>query len=366
MRRSFLRLTASFACAMVASAVLPTPVVFARSASATFDALKQPSLPTARGPGAAMLAITKAGNRLVAVGERGIILLSDDNGSTWAQSKVPVSVTLTAVQFVNPNQGWATGHLGVVLHTEDGGKTWVQQLDGIQAGLLALDAAKKSTDTRQGERAKQLAAAQALVDDGPDKPFLDLYFKDAKTGYVVGAYNLIFRTDDGGHSWRPWLSQTDNPKGLHLYGIKSVGDALYIVGEQGLMLRAIGIGGKFESLKAPSKGTYFGLIDAGGGKLLVYGLRGRAFWSGDRADSWVEISSSTQSSISTGFRLHDGTMILATQEGELLVSHDGGRSFKSARQSASLPITGVVEAAGRLVVSSLRGVSVIDIPKITH
>ncbi len=54
-------------------------------------------------------------------GERGIVLLSDDAGVSWRQAKVPVSVSLTAVQFVDAEQGWAVGHLGVVLHTQDGG-----------------------------------------------------------------------------------------------------------------------------------------------------------------------------------------------------------------------------------------------------
>ncbi len=53
---------------------------------------------------------TKAGNRLVAVGERGIVLLSDDAGLNWKQVDVPVSVTLTGVQFVSPMKGWAIGH----------------------------------------------------------------------------------------------------------------------------------------------------------------------------------------------------------------------------------------------------------------
>ena len=91
-----------------------------------------------------MLAITRAGARLVAVGERGSILLSDDSGVSWRQAKVPVSVTLTAVQFPNAKAGWAVGHLGVVLHSADGGETWAKQLDGREAASLVLEAAKKN------------------------------------------------------------------------------------------------------------------------------------------------------------------------------------------------------------------------------
>src|SRR5690554_871087 len=46
--------------------------------------------------------IARAGNRVVAVGEHGNIIYSDDGGSQWQQARVPVSVNLTAVTFVDP------------------------------------------------------------------------------------------------------------------------------------------------------------------------------------------------------------------------------------------------------------------------
>ncbi len=47
----------------------------------------------------------RAGDRLVAVGQRGHIVVSNDGGATWKQSPVPVSSDLTAVYFVNDKQG---------------------------------------------------------------------------------------------------------------------------------------------------------------------------------------------------------------------------------------------------------------------
>ena len=75
---------------------------------------------------ALLLGVTRAGKRLVAVGEYGDILLSDDEGQSWHQAKkVPTTVTLTAVDFVDDKTGWAVGHDTVILKTEDGGETWV-------------------------------------------------------------------------------------------------------------------------------------------------------------------------------------------------------------------------------------------------
>ena len=46
-----------------------------------------------------LLDVAKAGSRLVAVGERGHILVSDDNGQTWQQKPVPVNQMFNAVHF---------------------------------------------------------------------------------------------------------------------------------------------------------------------------------------------------------------------------------------------------------------------------
>jgi len=43
----------------------------------------------------------RAGNRLVAVGDRGYIVTSDDNGATWKRAKVPASPLLTSVRFID-------------------------------------------------------------------------------------------------------------------------------------------------------------------------------------------------------------------------------------------------------------------------
>src|SRR5258708_650201 len=52
--------------------------------------LNRPALMTTRVRDAFMVAVARAGRRLVAVGEHGIIVWSDNNGISWHQAKVPV------------------------------------------------------------------------------------------------------------------------------------------------------------------------------------------------------------------------------------------------------------------------------------
>ena len=316
-------------------------------------ALVQPALVTPKALQAAMLAVGVAGARLVAAGERGVILYSDDAGKSWRQAAVPVSVSLTALQFVDSRNGWAVGHQGVVLHTTDGGATWKKQLDGIQAAALVLSDASASFGP---ERDKAVADAQRLVDDGPDKPFLDLYFDSPTSGYVLGAYNMMFRTVDGGATWQPWQSRVANPKGLHLYGMRGTGNAIYLAGEQGLLLRSTDKGDSFKALPTPYKGSYFGLLSARGGVLLAYGLRGNAFRSTDQGATWSQVATGVQASLAAGTVTSDGAVVLVSQGGDVLVSRDDGRTFVP-QPGTALPLAAVAQAGdGTLVVAGLRGV----------
>ncbi|WP_416425102.1 YCF48-related protein [Pseudomonas sp. App30] len=269
------------------------------------DALSTPAVLTAKSDRAVLQAITRAGQRMVAVGERGLVLLSDDNGQSWRQASVPVGCTLTAVQFVDAANGWAVGHAGVILHSSDGGERWTVQLDGRQAAQLELTAASaEATDVAAQQR---ISAARRLVEDGADKPFLALAFADANHGTAVGAFGLAFHTDDGGATWASWMGRLPNPQGLHLYAVAQAGQQIYLVGEQGLVLRSGDGGERFDALASPYEGSYFSaaLLPAGG--LVIAGLRGKVFFSDDQGQSFRPVTGSAAVSVNaitmTGDRL---------------------------------------------------------------
>jgi photosystem II stability/assembly factor-like uncharacterized protein len=338
----------------VVSMVLAGAAPAADTASLTM--LSEPALISPKALGAATLAVTRAGARLVAVGERGTVLLSDDHGASWRQAAVPVRVTLTAVRFVDDKLGWAAGHQGVILHTRDGGASWVKQLDGIRAATLIAEAANAGSD----ERAKR--RAQRFVDDGPDKPFFDIEFADARRGWAVGAYNLAFATADGGASWQPIVAQLPNPSARHLYAVRATGASqVVIAGEQGLLLKSGDGGASFAAMASPYKGSFFGLLAARSGTLIAHGLRGNVFRSTDGGARWDKLDTGVPVSISAGTELPDGTLVLVSQTGELLTSRDDGRSFaRAGSASQPLPASGLAATAdGRWVLATLRGTHLI-------
>lgn len=307
---------------------------------------------------AALLHMARAGKRLVAVGERGAVLLSDDEGKSWRQAQqVPVAVTLAAAQFINDKKGWAVGHSGVVLATEDGGEHWSRQLDGRNAASIALSAAETAANGPNRTRpdvVAQLRNAKQLAADGPDKPFLDLYFEDERSGLVLGAYGIAFRTIDGGKTWAPWMGHLDNPQGLHLNAVRATSSGIWIVGERGLVLRAKNLAENFAAVKTPYSGSYFTALGLEDG-VLIAGLKGHAYRSADAGKSWEEVALPVPVSIVSATRVATGGLALTNQAGQVLVGKD--LSNLAPLPTAPLPpVTAVIGAGdGTLVAATLRG-----------
>jgi photosystem II stability/assembly factor-like uncharacterized protein len=294
------------------------------------DPLDTPAMDTALAANDVVNALARAGDdRIVAAGNRGHILISDDQGAHWRQARVPLSSDLTALSFPDAQHGWAVGHDGVVLATRDGGQSWTRQLDGRALGALLRDyyAGDGSAQLDAATRARFADEAQRIADEGPDKPFLDVWFEDALHGFVVGAFNLVLRTSDGGQTWTPWLHRTDNPRNLHLYAIRPAGDAIYIAGEQGLLLALDRRDdeARFEAVALPYRGTLFG-VTADDGGVTVFGLRGNAWHRGNGQRRWTRIDTHVEVSLTAAAHDATGRTLLASQTGHLLAVGDDGRA----------------------------------------
>ena len=346
----------TFAAALAAIAML----LPAASTAAEFqDVLDTPSASSALATAGLLNGLARAGKRIVAVGQRGHIVYSDDGGRTWTQAKVPVSSDLVAVSFPTESKGWAVGHDGVVLHTEDAGATWTRQLDGRSAGRTMrayyIAEAEAGRLGSEEQAARLVAEAKRFAEQGAENPFLDVWFENENTGFVVGAFNLIFRTNDGGKSWEPWFHRSDNPKALHLYAIRPAGGNLYIAGEQGLLLKLDTAAGRFVAIPVPYQGTLFG-ITGSAKSVVVFGLRGNAFRSTDGGKTWQKIETGVQVGLTAGTD-DEGRIVLVSQAGHVLVSSDDGASFKRVKTERPPPAAAVVGAdKDTVVIAGPRGV----------
>lgn len=299
----------------------------------------------------------RAGDRLVAVGWRGHIVYSDDQGRHWTQASVPVSADLTAVSFPTPAQGWAVGHAGVILHTNDGGKSWIRQQDGISTAALMK--------TYYEARARAAPADAKWVQDvalnygnGPEQPWLDVWFENERHGYVVGCFNLIMETTDGGGSWTPLLDKVDNPDALHLDAIRPAANGLYIASEHGTVFRLDRESGRFDKLQTGYQGTFFG-VTGNQQVVLAYGLAGTAYRSADQGRTWTRVETGASNSVTGATSLADGRFVLVTQGGQLLLGPEDASRFQAVPVTQRSPFS-AVEAVDRerVLLVGIRGAQI--------
>jgi photosystem II stability/assembly factor-like uncharacterized protein len=335
--------------ALAAGGALPLAAHAAAAAGSPWrDVLDTPAQKSPLAARSLLNSLARAGQRVVAAGQRGHVLYSDDAGKTWQQADVPVSSDLTAVHFPTPTAGWVVGHDGVVLNSVDVGKTWTRQLDGRGLGDVLVTYYSRSGDD------KWLAEAKRFAAQGAENPFLDVWFQDASHGVVVGAFGLVLRTADGGKTWEPLLHATDNPKGLHLYAVKRVGGELFIAGEQGTLLKFDG--SRFAALTTPYPGTLFGLT-GNERTVLAHGLRGNVVRSTDGGRSWASVPTGIGVGLTASTLDERGRIVIVSQAGHVLVSSDDGASFAAAKVERPIPAAAVASAgAGTLIVAGPRGV----------
>lgn len=272
-----------------------------------------------------LLDITYTGERLIAVGERGNILVSRD-GIRWAQVNVPTRATLTGLSFVDTQRGWAVGHDAAIIHTADGGRTW-----SLQAFNPELE-----------------------------QPLHDVFFADTRQGFAFGSFGLFWQTADGGKTWTEVHAPTVLEEGFHLNGMTRLKDGQFlIVGESGLLgLSADGI--NWERLESPYEGSYFGVLPRGEKGALIYGMRGNAYVTDDvRAGQWRKINLATISSMFGAYAMGDGSIILVGADAVVLTvqaDETVERVATYAGVASSGTITGIVRHPGGLMTVGESGV----------
>lgn len=347
--------------------LLPLAAVIAGWSEATAavgreaDPLERPALITARAEKAVLLGLARAGKRLVAVGERGVVLYSDDNGTVWRQAASPVGVTLTSVLFTDDRRGWAAGHDGVLLSSEDGGTSWKRLFDRrdipdlFRAAADRLAAGLGPADPRSAAARR---VADRLATDRRDYPWLDLTVDSHGRIWLAGAYGLLMRSEDGVR-WEAWSDRLGDLD-RHLYAVRAEGEVVVIVGEQGLALRSGDGGQSFQTLDLPYEGSLFTVVLDGSG-ITVAGLRGNVFRSTDDGRTFTPLPLPAPVSVAASLRLPDGAVLLADQSGTLY--RVGGHGLERLGLSTSGSPTAMALANdGALVVGGSQGAARVALP----
>jgi photosystem II stability/assembly factor-like uncharacterized protein len=272
-----------------------------------------------------LLDIKRVGERLVAVGERGFVLYSDDEGQTWLAKPTPVTRTLTGVAFKDASVGIAVGHGASLVRTEDGGETWTQ----------------------------------VPIEEAGSDSLLGVTHLGGDRLAAYGAFGLYLDSTDAGRTWQRRVILGEEFD-RHISQVLPAGSALLLVAESGTLARSDDGGVTWTQLASPYQGSYFGALELKDGSILVFGMRGNVYRTTDLGATWQKVELGTTASLMGGAQLKDGRILLVGNTGLLALSTDGGRTLEPHWSPASRGYAQVVEADGRLLTVGEGGVGVID------
>jgi photosystem II stability/assembly factor-like uncharacterized protein len=350
---------------MKKSVLLAIALVAAAAPAVAVDVPKEgQSIKSKLATEALLLGVVRAGARLVAVGEYGNVILSDDDGTTWRQAKsVPTSVTLTAVHFADDKRGWAVGHDTFIMRTEDGGETWVKQFGGGES----------------------------------DNALLSVFFKEGgEQGWAVGAFNYTVETKDGGKTWverktlvpppetppapvaepaedidptapkktvpgagpaDPYAAATGDENHLNHMFAGADASTIFLAAEAGAIYRSLDGGVTWEKILTGYAGSFWGGLTAKDGTSYVVGMRGNVWHSTDKGATWTKLDTAgADQSIASGIQLEDGSFVFVGLGGQVLYSQDGKAFVLTYRPDRKGLNAVILDGADKLLVFGEAGV----------
>ena len=272
-----------------------------------------------------LMDVARAGDRLVAVGERGLTLVSDDFGKTWKAVATPVTRTLTSVAFRDDRTGVAVGHGGSAVRTEDGGASW--------------------TDV--------------TIEEAVPDSLLGVASLGGDHFVAYGAFGLYFDSTDAGRSWeRRTVISEDFDR--HISQVLPVGSSLFMVAESGTLARSEDGGETWTAVESPYEGSYFAALTTTDGGLLAFGMRGNIYRSMDVGATWQKVEIGTTASIMSGRQLADGRVLLVGNAGLLADSHDDGQTVELHWSPLGKGFAALIEVPGGVVLVGEAGVTPLD------
>ncbi|MGH9768974.1 MAG: WD40/YVTN/BNR-like repeat-containing protein, partial [Blastocatellia bacterium] len=242
------------------------------------------------------------------IGDRGIIHVTQDNGSDWGAQDSRLNDNLNDIFFRTRDDGWlvtsgATGSR--ILKTVDGGDNWelVFQL-GVAPGARRTDVPVLYSVAFPNKKQGWVVGADGRIlhsedgginwrrqESGTQDELVHVKFVNDKRGWVVGAKGTILYTDDGGRTWERQNAGTTN----HLYHIETRGkENAWVVGDKGTVLRTTNAGLSWERVAVDTTQNLLNIAFANDKQGWIIGWNGTILRSGDGGKNWIEQESGTR------------------------------------------------------------------------
>ena len=295
-------------------------------------------------PALRSVAASRDGSLAIAVGDRGAVLTSDDNGATWTERASGSSAVLLSVTFdASTRRAIAVGVGGTVLTSDDNGATWTERASGSSALLrsVAFDASTRraiavgnegtvlTSDDNGTTWTKHASGSLAVLSSVA-------FDASARRAISVGWDGTVLTSDDNGATW------TERASGSSAVLFSVTFDAstrrAIAVGRDGTVLTSDNNGltwterasGTLELLRSVA-------FDASTERAVAVGVGGTVLTSDDNGTTWTERASGFLALLrSVAFDASTGRAIAVGTEGTVLTSEDNGTTWTERASGSSM------------------------------
>jgi len=271
--------------------------------------------------------------QLAAIGENGLLLLSNDGGNQWQKMELPTTAELTDFISVSPSLTLIACADGSFLRSENIATQWERVTTHSSAYITRL-----FYDPEQNTLIALSAEGEILLSDDGGKLWAPVththqYLTDIiqlsnKTLLASGANGTLLQSDNGGRTWSNLPSLTSTS----IDGIMAITDTSIVAyGEGGLLLQSNDTGNSWTLLKEPITDFVHQLLQISSDNWLAAGAKGLLINSTNQGQDWKNIISVQQQNdyfLSMISDKKSGALLAAGPPGTILRSTDQGKIWR--------------------------------------
>lgn len=233
--------------------------------------------------------------------------------------------------------GIAVGGGGTVLTSADSGLTWQQDArPDTSLSLLgvAVEGNRRFAVGQSGRIFRFDGRLWEPLQSGTEERLLRVGLGENGLVVVVGGFGTILVSQNDGATWASpsidWMTLLDDFLEPHLYAVHISGSRILIAGEFGLVLRSEDRGASW-SVMHRGEESIFDMAFNGAGDGVAVGQNGLVLSTRDGGRTWRRLETSSQTNL-LGVWM-SGQRVFAAGIRGAYSSHDGGRSWKAVRRS---------------------------------
>ena len=300
-----------------------------------------------------------------AVGDEGVVWHTRDGGQKWFRQDTGTRASLRSVSFISPLVGWVVGRqeqadgssVGVILFTNNGGEEWRRVFINRFPGLNRIRFASGKTGFLIGDGCDRFPTGIFRTDDGgrswkpiPGKripTWYDADFLSDASGALVGGWNHLGTLKE---DKLQAADREDSLGGRNIRGIRMLEDKAIAVGDGGLILvsRSGGARWGYAQTKVPKTvlaNIDFHAVDCLGKNVWAVGRPGSViFHSGDQGLTWRMFQTGQSLPLYSVYFANPQNGWAVGALGTILHSNDGGQTWKTQRAGGQRSAALVVHA----------------------